>query len=252
VQGFPWADVPDMGTRVLVYTDNDPELARSLASDFAAELYALREEIVGKQPSIDEALDQALAAPKGPIVIADGADNAGGGAASDSTFILRRMLERGIRNSALGPIWDPVAVQFAFDGDVGARLALRIGGKVGPESGDPLDVDCIVKALKRDMVMTGLGGTPIALGDCALIEVAGIEIVLTTIRSQAMDTDLFTQLGCDLTAKTIVVVKSTQHFYASYAKVAADVLYASARGTVAPDLSQLPYRRIQLPKWPIA
>ncbi|MBP0437055.1 M81 family metallopeptidase [Tianweitania sediminis] len=252
IQGFPWADVPDMGTRVLVYTDGDPALAQSVASELASELYAQREAIVGTRPSIDEALDKALAAPAGPVVIADGADNAGGGAASDSTFILRRMLERGITEAALGPIWDPVAVTFAFDAGEGARLALRVGGKVGPESGDPLDLDCTIKALKRDMVMTGLGGTPVSLGDCALIDAAGVEIVLTSIRSQALDTDLFTQLGCELTAKKIVVVKSTQHFYASYGRIAKDVLYASVRGTVAPDLSKLPYRRIKLPKWPIS
>lgn len=252
IQGFPWADVPDMGTRVVVYTDGDQALAQSLARQFADELFAIREEINGRRPGIDEALDIALAEDGGPVVIADGADNAGGGAASDSTFLLRRMLERGVRNAALGPIWDPVAVQLAFDAEEGARLPLRIGGKVGPESGDPLDVVCTIKALKRNMTMGGLGGVPIALGNCALIEVEGIDLVLTTVRSQAMDTDLFTQLGCALESKKIVVVKSIQHFYASFSKVAKRVLYASARGTVTFDLSSLPYQRIKLPKWPIS
>lgn len=252
IQGFPWADVPDMGTRVLVYTDGDVALAQKLAREFADDLFAMREEINERRPGIDEALDIALAAPQGPVVIADGADNAGGGAASDSTFMLRRMLERGIDNAALGPIWDPVAVQLAFDAGQGARIPLRIGGKVGPNSGDPLDVDCTVKALKRNMQMGGLGGVAVAMGDCALIDVNGIEVVLTTLRFQAMDTDLFTQLGCDIENRRIVVVKSTQHFYASYSKVASKVVYAAVQGTVTPDLSSLPYKRIQLPKWPIS
>ena len=252
VQGFPWADVPDMGTRVLIYTDGNKELADRLAREFADDLYAMREEINTPRPGIDEALDLALAEPAGPVVIADGADNAGGGAASDSTFVLRRMIERGIRNAALGPIWDPVSVLLAFDAGEGAVIPLRIGGKVGPASGDPLDVECTIKALKSDMRMGGLGGITVALGDCALVDIAGIEVVLTSIRFQAMDTDLFTQLGCDLLAKQIVVVKSTQHFYASYSKIARKVLYASVPGTVAPDLSSLPYSRISLPKWPIS
>lgn len=252
IQGFPWADVPDMGTRVLVYTDGDEALAQALASEFAADLYAMRERINERRPNIDEALDIALAEPAGPVVIADGADNAGGGAASDSTFVLRRMLERGIRDAALGPIWDPVSVQLAFDAGEGSRMQLRIGGKVGPSSGDPLDVECTVKALRRDMEMGGLGGITVALGDCVLIEIDGVEVVLTTIRFQAMDTDLFTQLGCDIENRRIVVVKSTQHFYASYSKIAKKVLYASVQGTVTPDLSTLPYRRIKLPKWPIS
>jgi hypothetical protein len=75
---------------------------------------------------------------------------------------------------------------------------MRIGGKISPLSGDPLDLECTVKALKHDLVMTGLSNTPTAMGDCALVEANGIEIVLITLRNQAMGTDLFTQLGCDL------------------------------------------------------
>lgn len=252
IQGFPWADVPDMGTRVLVYTDGDKALAQSLAQDFADDLFAMREQIAEYRPGIDEALDMALKEPVGPVVIADGADNAGGGAASDSTFMLARMLERGIENAALGPLWDPVAVQLAFDAGEGASLDMRIGGKVGPGSGNPLDVACTVKALKRDMTMGGLGGVPVSLGDCALIEMKGIEVVLTTIRSQALDIDLFTQLGSAIETRKIIVVKSIQHFYASFSKIAKKVIYAEAPGTVTPDLKSLPYRRIKLPKWPIS
>ena len=75
--------------------------------------------------------------------------------------------------------------------------------------------------------------------------------MLITQRNQAMGTDLFTQLGCDLAAKKIVVVKSSQHFYAAYAKVARHVIYASAPGVVTGDLKSLPYRKIQRPKWPL-
>ena len=105
------------------------------------------------------------------------------------------MIERGIANAALGPLWDPIAVRIAFDAGVGATLMLRIGGKISPLSGDPLDLRVTVKALRADMVMTGLAGAPTPMGDCALVEAHGIEIVLITLRNQAMGTDLFTQLG---------------------------------------------------------
>ena len=211
----------------------------------------MREALRRSYPDIDGALDQALAFDGGPVVLADGADNPGGGAAGDSTFILRRMLERGIGNACLGPLWDPVAARIAFDAGVGATLMLRIGGKIGPLSGDPVDALCTVKALLADMKMTGLAGTPMPMGDSALVETAGIEIVLITLRNQAMGTDLFTQLGCDLAAKKIVVVKSSQHFYASFSKVAKHVIYVGAPGSVTRDLTTLPYRKIRRPKWPL-
>lgn len=249
--GFGWGDVAEMGTKVLVYSDGDAAQAKALARQLADELIALREQLTVHYPSIDAALDQALAFDGGPVVLADGADNPGGGAAGDSTFILRRMVERGIGNAALGPLWDPVAVRIAFDAGVGARLMLRVGGKISPLSGAPIDLDCTVKALQSNMVMTGLANTPSQLGDCALIEAMGIEIVLITLRNQAMGTDLFTQLGCDLAAKKIIVVKSSQHFYASFSKLARHVIYVAAPGAVTLDLGTLQYRKIHRPKWPL-
>lgn len=249
--GFAWGDVPDMGTKLLVYADGDAAKAQALARQLADELIGLREALAVSYPAIDAALDEALAFDGGPVIIADGADNPGGGAAGDSTFILRRMLERGIGNAAIGPMWDPIAARIAFEAGAGARLALRIGGKIGPLSGDPLDLDCTVKAVMPEMVMTGLGGAPFPVGDSALIETAGIEILLITLRNQAMGTDAFTQLGCDLAAKKIVVVKSSQHFQASFSKVGRHVIYAAAPGAVTLDLRTLPYRKVRRPKWPL-
>ena len=94
--------------------------------------------------------------------------------------------------------------------------------------------------------------SPVAMGDSALVEAQGIEILLISIRNQAMGTDAFTQLGCDLAGKRIVVVKSSQHFYASFSKVGRHVIYAGSPGSVTLDLNTLPYRHIRLPKWPIA
>ena len=172
--GFAWGDVPDMGTKLLVYSDTQADAAgargAALARQLANELIAMREALTVPYPGIDESLDEALAFDGGPVVLADGADNPGGGAAGDSTFILKRLLERGIGNACLGPLWDPIAARVAFEAGVGARLNLRIGGKIGPLSGDPLDLQVTVKALCSDMFMTGLSNTPTALGDCALVE----------------------------------------------------------------------------------
>jgi microcystin degradation protein MlrC len=248
--GFAWGDVPEMGTKVLVYTDGDQAKAKALARRLADELIGLREQLAVRSPGIEAAVSEALAFDGGPVVIADGADNPGGGAASDSTFFLRHLVERGITNAAVGPVWDPIAVRIAFDAGVGARLMLRIGGKISPLSGDPLDLDCTVKALHPEMMMTGLAGM-MPLGDCALVESNGIEIVLITLRNQALNTDLFTQLGCDLAAKKVVIVKSSQHFYASFSKIAKHVIYGDAPGAVTSDLKTLPYRKIRRPKWPL-
>lgn len=249
--GFPWGDVPEMGTKVLVYADGDAAKAQKLARQLADEVIAMRDQLAPVSPDIDASLDEALKFDGGPVVLADGADNPGGGAASDSTFVLRRIVERGITNAAVGPVWDPIAVRIAFDAGEGARLPLRIGGKISPLSGDPLDLQVTVKKLVKDHVQTGLADTPTPMGDCALVEADGVEILLVTLRNQAVGTDLFTKAGCNLAARKIVVVKSSQHFYASYSKVARHVIYADAPGSVTRDLNTLPFRKVRRPLWPL-
>ncbi len=248
--GFPWGDTPDMGSKVLVYTDGDQARADALARALGEEIIGFRDRLAPPYPGADEALDQALALDDFPVVLADSADNAGGGAPSDATFILERVLARGIRDVATGPFWDPVAVQLCFEAGEGARIKLRVGGKVAPVSGMPLDLDCEILALKRDAVMTGLAGTPALLGDAAVVRSQGVTIVLTTNRTQAMGTDLFTQFGVDLRAMKLIIVKSSQHFYASYSQVGRHVIYVETPGAITQDYNALPYTKRKLPKWP--
>ncbi|MFC4278753.1 M81 family metallopeptidase [Achromobacter aloeverae] len=249
--GFATGDVPEMGAKVLVYTDADEAKARDLARRLADELIGQRENLMVKYRTIDEGIDEALAFDGGPVVLADRADNPGSGAPGDSTYVLRRLLERGIANVAMGPLWDPIAVRIAFDAGEGATLPMRLGGKVGPLSGDPVDVTCTVRALRRDMKMTSLTGSPAPMGDCALVHAQGVDIVLVSNRNQAINTDLFSQLDCDLAAHKMVVVKSAQHFHASYSKIARHVIYVGAPGVATPDWKTLVYKKIRMPKWPL-
>jgi microcystin degradation protein MlrC len=251
VHGFPWGDVADMGTKVLVYSDADAAPGLALARALADELNGLREALRLTYPDVDAALDQALALSGCPVVLADSADNAGGGAPGDSTFVLRRLLERGLASCALGPLCDPMVVRLAFAAGVGAQLWLRIGGKLGPVSGDPLDALCTVRALHPAMLMSGLAGTTTPLGDCALLQIDGVELVLSSVRCQGIDIDLFTQLGCEPTKKKIVVVKSSQHFHASFSTIASEIIYVDSPGALCTDFSLLPYRNIRRPKWPM-
>jgi microcystin degradation protein MlrC len=108
-----------------------------------------------------------------------------------------------------------------------------------------------VKALRTEHQMAGLSGAPIAVGDAAWVEAAGVDILLISLRRQATGTDVFTDLGCELSQRKIVVVKSAQHFHASFAKVAKQVLYVGAPGAATPFLHTLDYRKIQRPIWPL-
>ena len=248
--GFPWGDMPDVGSSVVV-VGTDRVRAKALAEEIGREFFALRTDVPGRLRSIDEVLDRA-AAHDGLTVIADVADNAGGGAASDSTFLLRAMIGRGMTRAALGMIWDPVAVEIAADAGTGARIPMRIGGKMGPASGTPVDVMATVIAVADDPGQLSLDGRTIdRLGRSAAIDVGGIQVVLNSRRQQVFIPDCFRELGIDVAGLKTVVVKSSQHFHAQFSPFATQILYCDTPGTLNNDFGSLPYRKIRRPIWPI-
>jgi len=247
--GFAWADIPDMGSKMLVVTDDRPEDGARLAAELGRRFYAMREQGTPGTLGIEDGVARALAAPAGPVVLADSADNSGGGAGSDATFVLRALLDQGAESAAVGPIWDPVAVRIAMEAGEGASLDLRIGGKLGPRSGDPLDLRVRVGGICREATQA-FGASKNMLGDCVAVHGEGLDLVLNTKRTQAFSPELFTNVGIDPRAKQVVVVKSSQHFYAGFAPLAAEVLYLDGPGTVSNDITALPYHRIRRPLWP--
>jgi microcystin degradation protein MlrC len=248
--GFPWADVPEVGAKMVVMADGDMAKAKALAATLADELWAMRDRAVTPHDTADAAIDFALAAPSGPVVLADVADNAGGGGPSDSTFLLRRLVERNVQGAAVGCIWDPIAVSFCFEAGVGAAFDLRIGGKCGPVSGAPIDLHVTVMALDETHTQTSLMGNRASYGRSAWVRAGGVDIILVAKRQQVFSPDAFTGLGCTLADKRIVVVKSMQHFYANFAPIAAAVRYVTTPGTVGADFANLPYKRVTRALWP--
>ena len=259
--GFPWGDTPEVGARVLVVTDGDRPLAERLATELGEAVWTLRERLSPPFMTIDEAIDRVLAhlsvaAPDGrPFVLADTADNPGIGAAGDSTFLLRRLVERGVGGFALSPLWDPVATGLAFDAGVGARLAMRLGDKLGPGSGAPLDVSVQVMSL-TPAGQQPFGGTLAPLGRMAWLRIGGpgdataLDVVVNDHRMQSFHPDCFAVAGIDPTRPRALVVKSTQHFHAGFAPIAREILYVSAPGTGAMDMRALHFQHVQRPLWP--
>lgn len=247
--GFPYGDVADEGMKTLVVANRDRSLAERVAGELGREIFAMREAAAPQFLTIDQALDQALAAPERPVVIADTADNAGGGAPGDSTFFLRRMLERGITDAACGYFWDPIAVRFCREAGMGATLALRIGGKCGPLSGDPVDLEVTVRGM-AEAVTQRFGEAPDNMGLSVWISGRGIDLVLTSLRTQVFHPEGMTKLGLDPAKRKIVVVKSTQHFHAGFAPIAGRILYAAAPGALTKDFTKIPYRKLVRPVWP--
>lgn len=248
--GFPWGDVAEAGARVWVIADRDPGLARDTARRLADDAWALRERGIAPAADLDAVLDRAGRVGR-PLLIADRDDNPGGGAPGDHTGILARVLERGDRDLVLGTYWDPHAVGICRAAGVNSQLSLRIGGKTGPTSGAPVDVDVTVEALADEHAQQ-VFGRPASFGPSAWVRTTrgSVDLVLTSLRQQVLEPGAFTRLGVPLAGRRAIVVKSAHHFRAGFAPLAAEIVSVDAGGALDHDFARLPYRRRALDYFP--
>jgi len=250
IHGFMAGDVPEMGTKVIAVTDDNPVKGAAFAETLGRELFALRGTFMVAQVDEQTAVDIAIAAPSGPVVIADVWDNPGGGPAGDATVILGELIARGVTDVAVGTIWDPMAVQICFAAGEGAVIPLRFGAKSAPLTGDPIDKLVTVRRTVANAEMK-FGDSFAPFGDAAWISFDGIDVILNSTRAQSFDPSLFSVMGIDPTARKILLIKSTNHFYDSFSKIASEIVYCSAGKPYPNTPATTPYRNARRDIWPM-
>jgi microcystin degradation protein MlrC len=213
------------------------------------------EMVSGYRPVADGiAAAKAGAGKKGPLVLADGTDNPGGGGYNDTTPVLQALLDAGIDNVAYGTIFDPRTVQQAMKAGVGAEIDVELGGHTDESMGKPVKAKAVVKMLsdgtfKNDGPMNA--GVETQMGPTAVLRIGGIDVVTISSRVQTIDLQVFLSQGIDPTAKSVVVVKSVQHFRAAYGPIAREVIVVDSGGICSPDISRLKFKKLRRPIWPL-
>ena len=148
-------------------------------------------------------------------------------------------------------IWDPIAVSFCLAAGEGAVIPLRFGGKAGPDGGAPIDARVEVRRAVAEGWQS-FGASRVTLGPAAVVRPVGttIDIILNTNRTQTFEPDIFANLGIDPMAADILLVKSTNHFQAGFAPIAAEILYIDAGAPYPSDARKTPYRKLDRAIWP--
>ena len=249
--GFPWADVPHAGAKMLAVADRDPEIARRAAEHWGRRFYAIRSEATLPFVPLADAIAEAKRGGDKPLLLADTSDQTGGGAPGDTTHMLRALLEAGITDAVYGPLWDPLAVGICFSVGVGAKLKLRLGGKFEPHSGPCLDVDAEVLHLARNTWQDQLSNEKVPIGDVAVVRVGGVEVLLNTKRSGVFSPTMFSRHGVTLEGKQVIGLKNLYRHTDVFAPLVRGQLYVATPGACPPDWASIPFQRIPRPIWPL-
>ncbi|AZO77046.1 MULTISPECIES: M81 family metallopeptidase [unclassified Bosea (in: a-proteobacteria)] len=255
--GFGNADITEVGPTVLVTCQGDLERHRAFADALAEDMWQRRFEVITPFLSVEDAVAEAASYVRssGPLIIADYADNPGGGGYGDATELLRGMIAADLEDACFGPIVDPEAAAELRRGKPGTTVSVRLGGKVDPTiGGGPLSLTgTLVSVSDGDYVGDGpmLGGLHASWGPCAVLRVGGIDILVTTLRAQMNDLQQFRAFGIDPAAKRVVGLKSMQHFRAAFEPIAGKVIVCDSGALCTPDLSKLPYQRARRPIFPL-
>ena len=202
--GYPWSDVPDVGTTIHVMTNGDQALADSIAEDMAGYVWRVREDFAhGNFPMPDDAVAQtrqAIADGAVPVALGDYSDRPG-----DATWILRQLIDQGVGGVLYAALRDERALDSlaARNAQPGDAFDMAVGGFTGPQAGEPVRITGTVRFF----------GPRWSYERVAAIEHgAGNLLILTPAYEQIIYPEQLRFDGIDPDSYDVFVVKSRVHF----------------------------------------
>lgn len=252
--GFPYTDINHVGAYVAVTSEPGDAAALAAAESFAATLWEAREDFRPRSLSGDEAVAEAQAATRYPVVIHETSDNCGGGAPGDGTHLLRSMLSAGLGAEAcFSFLVDPEVAAQAHQAGVGSTITVTLGGKTDDLHGESLILEAYVKALHdgRLIMQHMFKGAPLNIGRMARLVVDDMDIVVASRRSQTFDQEPFLAVGIDVMKYKYVALKSSNHFRAGFQQLAGTIITADTPGLSTHNITVFPRQNTSRRLWPI-
>ncbi|MDA0997978.1 MAG: M81 family metallopeptidase [Proteobacteria bacterium] len=258
--GFIYSDSAKCGMSVIVTSLADAAPGRALANDIAARAWADRQRFKKALTPIADIVKKAKAAGEDPSlpasIIADVADNPGGGGSGNTTYLLKALTDAGAAGVVLGLMIDPAVAARAHALGVGGRFDADFNADPKTAFDTPLTLPVIVEKL-TDGKFVGrrglLAGRGIELGPCALLRIDGVRIGVASNRKQCADPVMLEQFGIDIGEARTVVVKSRGHFRAGFDEYFSPdrVIEADCPGLTSPVLKNFPWDGLCRPVYPL-
>jgi len=129
---------------------------------------------------------------------------------------------------------------------------MNIGAKTDNFHGKPIRVTGKIRTITDGgfVLKAGAVGLPADVGRTAVIDVDGIDVILTERSHAPNDPEIYRRNGIEPRDKKILVLKSRGHFRAAYETFSRKVIEVDAPGLTSPNLGWFNYRKIPRPIWP--
>lgn len=247
-----WLDVAEGGWAVVVHTDDDARLAETIAKEMTELAWKLRDRFwVSERVAPAEAVRLAVAAESGLVILSDTGDSVYGGAPGDNTVLLRALLADPLPAPAFVPMVDPEAVEEAIQAGVGAKISIRLGGKLDQEFSTPVIAEAEVAATSTGFVVDLHDRGVCDLKRTALLKIGNVYLALLDHRSFAVNHPvLYTHLGLDMADAKMVVVKTASNFQ-FFSRWRKGLIRVDTPGTTQSDLTAFHWQRIPRPVYPL-
>ncbi len=248
--GFPAADIYDCGPSVTVYAKKESD-AEKVADEIYERMMVSESDFNGKSYGPKEGVFEAVRISSesgGLVVIADTQDNPGAGGSSDTTGMLRALIEANPERSAIGLLCDPEAAKMAHKSGIGTKVHLSIGGKSNIDGDSPFVGEFTVLCLSEgNLIAAGpyYGGARMQLGLSACLGIGNVQLLVCTHNVQMADQEMYRFLGIEPSEQAVLVNKSSVHFRADFSSIADDILVCTAPGANPLNPADLPFKNLR-------
>lgn len=249
----PWIDVPQGGWAVSVVTNNDMALAEKHAGRLAQFAWDQRDRFLLQQsvpPA--EAIQEAMKATEGLVVLSDTGDSVFGGAPGDSTILLKEIIRQEVQATVLLTMVDPAVVEQAILAGTGSTIQIELGGKQSGDYSTPVTLTVQVSAIGGGEIQAAcIGRETFNAGRAVVLTVGSIQIVVSeTYGVGGNHPATYEHFGIDPSTAKMIVLKTASNFQ-YYADWTSQIIRVDTQGATMSDILGFNWRQLPRPIYPL-
>lgn len=255
LSGFAFSDTQHNGLAIIVTARNDQKSADNIAQELAESAWNDRRRYTADLISLKQATDLARNSSS-PIILADVADNPGGGGRGNTTWILAALYAAKAERVQIGVMFDPDLVDEAWSVGKGNTFKARFTRNDPQEWSQAFTAEATVITLvdKPFVGERGLSkGQDIYFGRSCLLKIEGIFVALISIRQQILASEDLELFGLNPGEAKCIVVKSRGHFRAGFSHLIEEqhIYHVDVPGLATPNLKLMDWNNLPRPVFPL-